>query len=182
MKPIGNGTLFISDAVKRFNAVTKDRYRLICARMAKKGYTSMPFTLDQYQAHFLKSLQGVYDGAITCRYCRRILDFADAVGDHAVPLSRGGSADLNNIEFICAPCNDQKGSCLPSEWELCLEFFETHVPFARTDLLGRLQKATKLAASMRFNMARITELKNQGAWQKAGKRTRKRKPAIEEPF
>lgn len=181
MKPIGNGTLFISEAVKRFNTVTKDRYRLITARMLKKGYPEMPFTFAEYQAHFLKALQGVYDGAITCRYCRQILDFADSVGDHAVPLSRGGSAELSNIEFICAPCNDQKGSCLPTEWELCLQFFEREVPLARTDLLGRLQKATKLAASMRFNMARITELKNQGAWQKAGKRKPKLAKA-EEPF
>lgn len=176
MKPIGNGVLFITDERRRFNAITRQRYDSLCGRMERKGYSAMPFTVEQYRAHALDAMGGYYEGAVTCRYCSRPLDFADSVGDHAVPLSRGGSPNLSNIDFICADDNDRKGSMLPVEYLMLLAFVERELPLARTDILARLQKATKLAASMRFNMARISELKTNGAWAKAGKR--KGKPIL----
>lgn len=176
MKPIGNGTLFISD-VKRlqkdFTDTTRSRYDLLCKRMKKKGYDAMPFTVEQYRKHCLAALGGRFDAAIRCRYCRRILALADTVGDHAIPLSRGGSPDLSNIELTCAEDNDRKGGMRPEEYEALLEFVDREMPLARTDIMARLQKATKLAAGLRHNMARIAELKRNGAWAKAGKRKSK---------
>ena len=36
--------------------------------------------------------------------------------DHIVPLSRGGSNDINNIVISCPPCNRKKHDKLPHEW------------------------------------------------------------------
>lgn len=36
--------------------------------------------------------------------------------DHVVPIARGGSNWPNNIQLMCMPCNDGKGTKLMSEW------------------------------------------------------------------
>lgn len=36
--------------------------------------------------------------------------------DHKVPLARGGSNDIGNIEMLCPPCNLRKSAKDPMEW------------------------------------------------------------------
>ena len=36
--------------------------------------------------------------------------------DHKVPMSRGGSNNIDNIQFLCRPCNIAKGSKTNDEW------------------------------------------------------------------
>jgi 5-methylcytosine-specific restriction endonuclease McrA len=36
--------------------------------------------------------------------------------DHVVPVIRGGSCDLSNLQYLCVPCNLSKGTKLMSEW------------------------------------------------------------------
>lgn len=36
--------------------------------------------------------------------------------DHVVPLSRGGSNDLDNLATACRSCNSQKSNRTPDEW------------------------------------------------------------------
>lgn len=47
--------------------------------------------------------------------CARCLRTDDLHIDHVVPLSRGGSNDINNLRFLCRACNLHKGSRLDSE-------------------------------------------------------------------
>lgn len=168
---IGTGTLFDRGEAKRFRGLIRDRYRLMALRLEKKK-VPLTFTVEELGRHILAQLGGYYDGVIVCRYCRRPLDLSDAALDHAVPFARGGSPDLSNIEPICRECNDRKGGLLPEEYEALLAFLEREIPLARTEILKRLQQSTKLAASMRHNMARIGELKKSGAWKAAGKRNK----------
>lgn len=168
MTPIGTGALFDSGAAKRFRGIIRDRYRLLALRLEKKKIP-LTFRLEDLASHILAQMGGYHDGVIICRYCRQPIDLSDAALDHAVPFARGGSPDLSNIEVVCKECNDRKGGLFPAEYEALLAFLEAEIPLARTEILKRLQQSTKLAASMRHNMGRISALKKSGEWQKVSK-------------
>lgn len=36
--------------------------------------------------------------------------------DHKVPLSKGGTNDITNIELLCGPCNLRKNAKDPVDW------------------------------------------------------------------
>ncbi len=48
-----------------------------------------------------------------CAYC---LAAKATERDHVVPISRGGSDDIENIVPSCLPCNRGKQDRTPSEW------------------------------------------------------------------
>lgn len=50
----------------------------------------------------------------TCVYC--FTRGGDLHCDHVVPISRGGSSDIDNLANARAKCNMSKGSKLMSEW------------------------------------------------------------------
>lgn len=50
-----------------------------------------------------------------CRICGE--DLIRYHVDHIVPVSRGGSNEISNIQILCAPCNLKKGRKLPSEFQ-----------------------------------------------------------------
>jgi len=50
-----------------------------------------------------------------CRYCGVALG-VDAQVDHAVPVARGGSNDIENLDLICPRCNQEKDSKTPKEY------------------------------------------------------------------
>lgn len=58
----------------------------------------------------------------TCRYCTEPVSCScdltqtQAVADHVMPRSRGGSDEDENRVLSCSPCNNSKADLTPSEW------------------------------------------------------------------
>jgi 5-methylcytosine-specific restriction endonuclease McrA len=50
-----------------------------------------------------------------CAGCFKSLEAGHHI-DHVVPLARGGTNTDNNIQFLCAPCNTNKGAKHPLVW------------------------------------------------------------------
>jgi hypothetical protein len=66
-----------------------------------------------------------------------------------VPLIRGGSLGLANIELPCSTCNAAKGEATGDEWALFMNFLFEKIPFARMDILHRLSTYGKLVSGKR---------------------------------
>jgi 5-methylcytosine-specific restriction endonuclease McrA len=126
-------------------------------RISKKGY-DLPFDQKQFTAWFIDQFGGNEAGVIRCKYCNKPLDAFSCVVDHETPLKRGGSPALSNLGLPCPECNQIKGGMTPDEFKFFLDkMAEMSVRFyggqAVQDITSRLQKAIKLAAAMRFNIA-----------------------------
>jgi 5-methylcytosine-specific restriction endonuclease McrA len=145
---VSTAPLFPAEAKRRFTAITGDRYRNMSVRLEKKGLC-IPFTLAKMRDHILDAMGDRYDGALKCRYCGKVCDISEVALDHAVPLARGGSPDLSNIELPCAKCNAAKGECTAGEFQELVAFLENCIPLARTDIIDRLAKYGKLVSAKR---------------------------------
>ena len=86
----------------------------------KSGLDGLPFTRQQLWDYAVAVIGPT--GAVRCPYCEAIgrpafvIDLTNIVFDHFIPVSRGGTYDLDNIRGCCADCNRIKG-------ELSYEFF-----------------------------------------------------------
>lgn len=70
-----------------------------------------------------------------CAYCG---DFASQV-DHIIPVSKGGTADRENLVAACSSCNFDKLDFTPDEWrEWRLSEGKPWPPETRTALMIRL--------------------------------------------
>lgn len=49
-----------------------------------------------------------------CVYCLAVLDETKHL-DHIMPIARGGAHVIENVQWLCAPCNVWKAAKLPSE-------------------------------------------------------------------
>lgn len=163
----GTGSLFVRNAKSDFLRITGDRYGAMATRLAKRNLPALSFNKEDFRWHVLLAMNQQYDGVIQCRYCNFYFNLAEAGVDHAVPLSRGGSTDLDNIEFPCKVCNSRKGSLTPTEYLALLAFLEKEIPFGRQDVLNRLEISVQLVTSARANASVINDLKKSGAWQLA---------------
>jgi hypothetical protein len=173
---MASGALFQNDAKTVFLNVTRTAYAGMNARLQKKKLPPLPFDREEFREHVLKALDNHYDGSVRCRYCNYYFTIGDIAVDHAIPLSRGGDIGLDNLEYICKPCNNRKGGMTPSEYLGLLAFLES-IPLARIEVLKRLEQSVKLAAGARNNAATINELRKSGVWQqtqRARREARKR--------
>lgn len=67
--------------------------------------------------HTGQQIQGLYiqqNGK--CFHCEIDLS-SNFHEDHWIPLSRGGSNEIENIRLLCPRCNMSKGAKLPNEWD-----------------------------------------------------------------
>ena len=51
-----------------------------------------------------------------CTLCGRFMNFDDFTVDHIVPLSKGGSNNINNLQATCRVCNNIKQDILPQDF------------------------------------------------------------------
>jgi HNH endonuclease len=168
--------VFGKDARTIFLEATRNRFGSMKARLTGKGLAP-PFDLDAFRADILAVMGGRMDGALKCRYCGGIFGVDEIAADHAIPLSRGGSLDLDNIDFPCSDCNRIKESLTPDEFLALLEFLDTKIPLAKASVLSRMLKAISLSIGMWRNQAIIDYLKSTGAWDEAKKAVKERKAA-----
>lgn len=168
---MASGALFQDQSKTKFLDVTRTVYASMNARLQKKKLPPLDFSREEFREHTLKALDNHYDGAACCRYCKYYFTIGQLAVDHAMPLSRGGSSGLDNLEYICKPCNNRKGGMTPSEYLGLLAFLET-IPLARIEVLKRLEQSIKLAAGARSNAGTIDALRKSGQWQAATKARR----------
>ena len=101
-----------------------------------EGGEALP-SLDAVEAH----IRGNFGNG--CFYCGTKL--SETVKkhkielDHKVPISRGGSAAVENLALSCHACNCGKGPLLASEWKSLLQLLDTWDPGAAQSLLVRLK-------------------------------------------
>jgi hypothetical protein len=175
LKSKGTGQLF--NAKSDFLRISGQRFDAMKTRLEKKKLPPLLFDKEGFRGYLLAAMNNSYDGVIKCRYCNYYFTVAEIAVDHAVPLSRGGSTDLDNLEFPCKGCNDKKGSMTPTEFLALMCFLESDLPLARQDVLSRLAKANSLAQGARSNAIVIGDLKKSGHWQQAQSARRKAKNA-----
>lgn len=65
----------------------------------------------------------------TCRYCGRKTPEVILEIDHIVPVSKGGTNDLNNLVTSCRDCNRGKGADyeVDEEFECSLDYYEAEI-------------------------------------------------------
>jgi 5-methylcytosine-specific restriction endonuclease McrA len=152
------GALFPKMAHGSFMELTGSRYRGMLDRLKRKKLPPPGFTLEEFRADVLKVTGGEEDGPIECRYCKRVFTLQEIAIDHATPISRAGSLELDNIDYPCKQCNDRKGSMTMTAYIDLLRYLDTIHPLDRQDVLSRLEKANKLAAGARRTQALAAEL------------------------
>lgn len=170
----GTGMLFEQSAKTIFLNVTRSCFSNMQARFKKKGLPELEFTKEQLREHILVALGNKFDGYVRCRYCLSFFNISDIAVDHAIPLSRGGGMGLDNLEYVCKADNDRKGGLTPTEYLALLAFLETQ-PFARIEILKRLEQSVKLAAGAAATRGVVGELKRGGQWGAAQATIRERK-------
>jgi 5-methylcytosine-specific restriction endonuclease McrA len=75
-----------------------------------------------------------------CKYCDKILKTDTMVFDHIVPISKGGSSNIENIQLICRTSNGMKGSLREDNFQLLLDWLETVPKELQDDIRIRLSK------------------------------------------
>ena len=106
----------------------------------------LPYIFEEFYG-WVWSNYGV--AAHRCPWCGAPIDFLSLQIDHKIPLERGGSLALDNLEGICKPCNELKGSQSPEEYAELLRFLGVLSTPHRAYLEQRI-RAGAAANRMRF--------------------------------
>jgi hypothetical protein len=115
-----------------FMKKTLSVYNGMMLRLSKLGKPEPNFTLANFR-------QWVSDRMTICSYCGDALRPSNWTADHEVPLSRGGSVELENLALCCKPCNFQKGKLTGYEFRCLLTDYLPTLPVeAATDIKRRL--------------------------------------------
>jgi len=75
-----------------------------------------------------------------CKYCDKILNINTLVFDHIIPISKGGSSNIDNIQIICKTSNGMKGSLSEENFQIVLDWLETVPEEIKKDISVRLAR------------------------------------------
>lgn len=141
-----------------FDKQVVDRYNWMKGRFREKKWKSgkragmvkvprreLPFGRDEF-ARFLWKHVGL--NAFLCPYCRAPIDILSMTLDHKMPVKLGGSLDLDNLEPICADCNNLKGALTVEEFIELRRWLSVVSPNMQAELAKRL-KAGAMGMRMR---------------------------------
>lgn len=86
---------------RRYHGDSEYRAKWIANVQARRCKAELNFTAEEFAELCLG-----YGGK--CLGCNK--DDAPLTVDHVIPVSRGGSNDITNIQPLCKPCNSSKGT------------------------------------------------------------------------
>lgn len=75
-----------------------------------------------------------------CRYCDKRLDMNTLVLDHIVPISKGGTSNIDNLQIICRTSNGMKGSLDEINFYILLNWLDTIPDELKRDISTRLAR------------------------------------------
>jgi 5-methylcytosine-specific restriction endonuclease McrA len=61
-----------------------------------------------------------------CHYCGETTTVKNLSCDHIVPISRGGTNEQTNLQFICLGCNFEKGNLTGDEYQTLVAFLNKY--------------------------------------------------------
>jgi len=102
---------------ERFNELRRARY----AKNPERAIDQVrQRRATKYASPTRHTLQEVKDLLITqkhcCANCEDDLSIAKRHLDHWMPISRGGSDGIENLQWLCVPCNTKKRAHDPIDW------------------------------------------------------------------
>jgi 5-methylcytosine-specific restriction endonuclease McrA len=75
-----------------------------------------------------------------CKYCHKRLDMNTLVLDHIVPISKGGTSNIDNLQIICKTSNGIKGSLSEYQFLELLNWLDTLPEDMKKDITVRLAR------------------------------------------
>lgn len=102
-----------------------------------------------------------------CNYCGRKLGMNYLHVDHKVPLARGGSIRLSNLQLLCSPCNTRKGGMTDGEFRRKYALAparQAKGPSAKVIPQQYFEKITKQVADKRRERVKTKEKKDRDFW------------------
>jgi 5-methylcytosine-specific restriction endonuclease McrA len=86
---------------REYRRTHKEQYRVHCTvRRTRKTKAGGAYTSAQWIALCDK----YYNKCLCCNKKRKL------TADHVIPVSKGGTSDISNIQPLCGPCNSSKGA------------------------------------------------------------------------
>lgn len=101
---------------------------------SKKHGVECKVTLDE-----LRELMYAFYG-IPCKYCGKRMDIHTLVLDHIVPISKGGTSNIDNLQIICKTSNGMKGSLDEKQFKMLLDWLKTVPDEVAKDIRTRLAR------------------------------------------
>ena len=111
-----------------------DSWKNSLVNRSKKYNVECNITPEQLRQLMLESY------GTTCKFCNKRLDVNTLVLDHKIPISKGGTSNIENLQIICSTSNSMKGSLDEEHFVMLLDWLTTAPEALRKDVSIRLSR------------------------------------------